>query len=95
MIKLKISSLIMCLLLMIGNATFAQQPVLPYLNPDLPMDQRVDDLIGRMTCVVVVPLLIKTISPSSINDEAKAPILCFSSGCFFALCWYSGSRVIL
>lgn len=49
MIKLKISSLIMCLLLMIGNATFAQQPVLPYLNPDLPMDQRVDDLIGRMT----------------------------------------------
>ena len=49
MIKQKISSLIMCLLLIIGNATFAQKPVLPYLNPDLPMDQRVDDLIGRMT----------------------------------------------
>ena len=49
MIKQKISSLIMCLLLVICNATFAQKPVLPYLNPDLPMDQRVDDLIGRMT----------------------------------------------
>ena len=48
MIKQKISSLIMCLLLVICNATFAQKPVLPYLNPDLPMDQRVDDLIGRM-----------------------------------------------
>jgi beta-glucosidase len=27
----------------------AQQPLLPYLNPNLPVDQRVDDLIGRMT----------------------------------------------
>ncbi len=49
MIKQKISSLIMCLILLIGNTAFAQKPVLPYLNPDLPMDQRVDDLIGRMT----------------------------------------------
>ena len=45
----KISFLLICLLFIIGNSAFPQQSGLPYLNPDLPVDQRVDDLISRMT----------------------------------------------
>jgi beta-glucosidase len=45
---LKISYPIFVWLLLTGNLLFAQQK-LPYLNPDLPVDQRIDDLIGRMT----------------------------------------------
>ena len=43
----RISLLILNLL--ICATTMMAQSVLPYLNPDLPIDQRVDDLIGRMT----------------------------------------------
>ncbi len=41
--------LLFCLIFMGSSAVLAQQPVLPYLNPDLPIDQRVDDLISRMS----------------------------------------------
>lgn len=45
----RISLITICLILAGTVTIFAQQPLLPYLNPDLPMDQRVDDLISRMT----------------------------------------------
>ena len=44
----KIYFLLICLIFVGGKYSAAQQQVLPYLNPDLPIDQRVDDLIGRM-----------------------------------------------
>jgi hypothetical protein len=40
-----------------------------------------------MTCVVVVPLLTNTMSSFSISDAARAPMLRFSSGLVWALCW--------
>jgi hypothetical protein len=43
-----ISCLLFILLILTGKTLLAQQP-LPYLNPELPIDQRVDDLISRMT----------------------------------------------
>lgn len=36
-------------LLLAGGSLLAQKTVAPYLNPAVPIDQRVDDLIGRMT----------------------------------------------
>jgi beta-glucosidase len=41
--------LIFCLLILSANTVCAQKSVAPYLNPSLPIDQRVDDLISRMT----------------------------------------------
>ena len=35
--------------LFVSLSVSAQNPVLPYQNPDLPIDQRVSDLLGRMT----------------------------------------------
>lgn len=35
---------------LVATTLFAQQPAqYPFMNPDLPLDERVDDLIGRMT----------------------------------------------
>ena len=41
--------MVLCSIFFGFKSVFAQQQVLPYLNPDFPIDQRVDDLIGRMT----------------------------------------------
>ncbi len=40
---------LVCLLLVFAGTAFSQPAVLPYLNPAIPIDQRVDDLISRMT----------------------------------------------
>ncbi len=45
----RIFFLLCCLFSFLGNSASAQKPLLPYLNPELQIDQRVDDLIGRMT----------------------------------------------
>lgn len=44
-----VKSLVFSLLLVAVNTIYAQQSVAPYLNPSVPIDQRVDDLISRMT----------------------------------------------
>ncbi|HWS00557.1 MAG TPA: hypothetical protein VN249_08060, partial [Prolixibacteraceae bacterium] len=41
--------LLFCLLTACSISVSGQNTAHPYLNPDLPVDQRVDDLISRMT----------------------------------------------
>lgn len=57
--KLFVSS---CLALS-GLSAMAQEAVLPFRNPDLPLEQRIDDLIGRLTLDEKVQLM-KHASPA-------------------------------
>jgi beta-glucosidase len=41
--------LVCCVLHFPATRTSSQEPVLPYLNPSLPINKRVDDLVSRMT----------------------------------------------
>src|SRR5260370_2304318 len=43
-----------------SNAIAQSQKTLPYLDPSLPTQQRVDDLVSRMTLEEKVPQLINT-----------------------------------
>lgn len=40
-----------------GLTALAQEAVLPFRNPDLPLEQRIDDLIGRLTLDEKVQLM--------------------------------------
>jgi len=46
--SLCVFTVVLCLLLVASPGT-TQAPVAPYLDPKLPVEQRVDDLISRMT----------------------------------------------
>lgn len=60
--KLKKMFVSSCLALS-GLSAMAQEAVLPFRNPDLPLEQRIDDLIGRLTLDEKVQLM-KHASPA-------------------------------
>src|SRR6476646_3486093 len=61
---------ILSVLFAVPLAASAQQP--PYLNPKLPLEQRLDDLIPRLTLVEKASLLCTT---APAIDRLKIPVM--------------------
>ena len=56
----RLAALLLALGILSSGASAQSQKTLPYLDPSLPTEQRVDDLVSRMTLEEKVPQLINT-----------------------------------
>ena len=81
---MKTISLIVFILLFLFTTVSAQDEVLPYQNPDLPIDERVSDLVGRMTLeekIGQMTLIEKgSIEPTAVTEYFVGAILSGGGG---------------